>query len=456
MYSQPKDSYGYPTNTDAGQPMDDAGEELVKGPDGNFDIVELEVLAWRRREWTQVGKKEKSTIMCEICKEFVKMEKHCNLRLVEWQEKEEEALNNCLLSIQVLYVVWELYHNQIQLKHAHMKIEGGTQVTKQINLYQQVLSAFIQEDLTDEQQQAAQDIVEKWNETEGPTPEVQPHMDFNNDIGGSHMFDGIHTISASWREYLGNAYKNPNIAAGEEGYLTVHYHEPQTHAHFNSDAVAQLLERMPDTEEEATNDMKIPEISSRGKSNTDDEEQHEAMSTEEGRAGNKALPVVKCPSTSRQSTIQLKGSWVTAELQDTSGYTDDDKFDSMPFADVHTTQSGLSSQHDQGRKLKSAMKRHFGHEQNDMEAQPKLKTSSNVQKSMIKPTKRHEAANDHSSPPGPSTKAVPNKVQPWKSLQAHQAPVLADANAPSPPPKKMQKNKPSKSEDTSKKRHGNV
>ncbi|KAI6112602.1 hypothetical protein F5141DRAFT_1213863 [Pisolithus sp. B1] len=209
MDSQPEDSYGYPTDTDAGQPMDDAGEELVEGPDGNFDVVELEVLA-RRREWTQVGKKEKPSIMRKICKEFAKMEKHRNLWLVKWKQKEE------------------------------------------------ALSAFIQEDLTDEQRQAAHNITEKWNGLEGPTPEVQAQnakkyslkymqnfmeemwrycgmrivslagwkneegiiqaccMDFNNDIGGSHMFDDIHTISASWREYPGNAYENPDIAAGEE------------------------------------------------------------------------------------------------------------------------------------------------------------------------------------------------------------------------------------------------
>ncbi|KAI6112666.1 hypothetical protein F5141DRAFT_1063059 [Pisolithus sp. B1] len=529
MDSQPEDSYGYPTDTDAGQPMDDAGEELVEGPDGNFDVVELEVLARRRREWTQVGKKEKPSIMRKICKEFAKMEEHCDLWLVKWKQKEE-----------------------IQLKHSHMKIEGGAQATKQIDLYQQALSAFIQEDLTDEQRQAAHNITEKWNGLEGPTPEVQAQnakkyslkymqnfmeemwwycgmrivslagwkneegiiqaccMDFNNDIGGSHMFDDIHTISASWREYPGNAYENPDIAAGEEvqnitanqprakmgdpvklvtnnegdiwigdlnghncnsilqmvqGYLTVHYHEPQSHACFHGDGVAQLLERMPDTEQEATNDMHIPELSSRGKSSdprhhckktpmpfrhpthrdTNDEDQHGVMSTKDERAGNEALPVVKCPSTSRQSTIQLKGSQVTAELQDASGYMDDDDFDSMPFADVHTTQSGLSRQHDQGGKLKSAMKNHAGHKQNNMEAQPKLKTSSNPQQSTVKPTKRCRGTNDHSSPPGPSTEAV----QLWKSPRACHAPVPADANTPSPPPKKMWKNKPAK-------RHGNL
>ncbi|KAI6147584.1 hypothetical protein EDD17DRAFT_1767192 [Pisolithus thermaeus] len=235
MDSQPKDSYRYPTDTDAGQPMDDAGDELLEGPDGIFDILELEVLARRRREWTQVGKKEKPSIMRKICKEFAKMEKHHDLQLVEWQQKEE-----------------------VQLRHSNMKIEGRTQATKRIDLYQQALSAFIQEDLTDEQQQAAHDIMEKWNGPDRPTPEVQAwnakkyglkymqnfmeemwqycrmrivslaswkneegiiqacSMDFNNDIGGGHMFDDIHTISASWREYLGNAYENPDPAAGEE------------------------------------------------------------------------------------------------------------------------------------------------------------------------------------------------------------------------------------------------
>ncbi|KAI6110294.1 hypothetical protein EDD16DRAFT_1711007 [Pisolithus croceorrhizus] len=280
MDSQLKDSHGYPTDTDAGPPMDDAGEELVEGLDGNFNVVELEVLTWRRREWTQVGKKEKPSIMWEICHEFGKMEKHRNLRLVEWQEKEEQIagwlkkpIRSGKLHITVhsayKYSMWsvvrELYHDQIQLKHdqiqlkhAHMKSEGRAQVTKCIDLYQQALSGFIQEDLTDEQWQGAQDIADKWNGAEGPTPEVQAQnakkyslkymqnfteemwqycgmriisltgwkngegiiqaccMDFNNDIGGSSNFDDIHTINTSWREYLGTAYENPNVAAGGE------------------------------------------------------------------------------------------------------------------------------------------------------------------------------------------------------------------------------------------------
>ncbi|KAI6098936.1 hypothetical protein EV401DRAFT_2081762 [Pisolithus croceorrhizus] len=370
-------------------------------------------------------------------------------------------------------------------------------------------------------------------------------MDFNNDIGGGHMFDDIHTISASWREYLGNAYENPDAAAGEEvqnitanrpraktgdpvklvtndegdiwigdlnghnrdsilqmvrGYLTAHYqacgkwlakvpfkklgkyqadmissrHLPPnfmfnvdpSHMHISlamellnfwkecqeiyrcPEMEACSLSRLPEnaitksrqsptsaddstdtddyninTEEEATNNMTIAKISSRGKSSdarhrrkntpmpfmcptqlhTDDEDQHELMSTEDERAGNEALPVVMHPSTSKQSTIPLKGSRVTAELQDTSDYMDDDEFDSVPFADVRTMQSGLSRQHGQGGKLKSAMKNHVGRKQTHMEGQSKLKTTSHPQQSTVKPTKRCRETNDHSSAPGPST-----------------------------------------------------
>ncbi|KAI6097427.1 hypothetical protein EDD16DRAFT_1527595 [Pisolithus croceorrhizus] len=498
MDSQPEDSYRYPTNTDAGQPMDDAGDKLLEGPDGIFDVLELEVLAWRRREWTQAGKKEKPSIMHKICKEFAKMEKHHNLWLVEWQQKEEQITawlkkpmrsRKLQITVHSAYkysmqsVVWELYHNQ-------------------------ALSAFIQEDLTDEQWQAAHDIVEKWNGPDGPTPEVQAwnakkyglkymqnfteemwwycgmwivslaswkneegiiqacSMDFNNDIRGSHMFDDIHTISASWREYLGNAYENPDPAAGEEvqnitanrprakmgdpvklvtndegniwigdlnghncdsilqmvqGYLTAHYRRAcgkwlakvpfkklgkyqadmisschllpnfmfnvdPSHMHIStamellnfwkecqvshlnnvfafqkwldqgrnlqvprdgsmlplqvaqnhntklwqsptSDDSTDTDDYNIDTEEEATNNMTIAKISSRGKSSnarhcrkktpmpfmcptqlhTDDEDQHELMSTEDERAGNEALPVVMHPSTSKQSMIPLNG-----------------------------------------------------------------------------------------------------------------------------------------------------
>ncbi|KAI6102235.1 hypothetical protein F5141DRAFT_1217822 [Pisolithus sp. B1] len=421
-------------------------------------------------------------------------------------------------------------------------------------------------------------------------------MDFNNDIGGSSNFDNIHTINTSWREYLGAAYENPDVAAGgevpnmaanhprakmgdpvkavtnDEGniwignlngqnhnsilqmvfrYLTVHYrkacgkqlakvpfkklgqyqadmispcHLPPNFtftvdpSHMHLSDVMELLNfwkehqeshpndifvfqkwldqagnlQLPSdgstlplqiakkqttqswkalisadestdnqndntgTEDEATSTINIVPVSSRGKScdtcclhkktpmpvrqpthlATDDEEQHE-------------------PSTSRQSVIQHKGSWVTAELPDTSGYMDDDEFDSVPFGDIHTTHSGPSGQHQKGRKLKSALKGHSRCEQKDMNAQPNLKTSRNPQQSMAKATKRCQAANDHPGAQGPSME-VPSEVPPWKSPQVHWAPLPADTNAPSPPQKKMHKYKPSKSGDASKMRHSNI
>ncbi|KAI6101891.1 hypothetical protein F5141DRAFT_1065843 [Pisolithus sp. B1] len=515
--------------------------------------------------------------MQEICHEFGKMEKHHDLRLVEWQEKEEPIAawlkkpirsRKPHITVHSAYkysmwsVVQELYDDQIQLKHAHMKSEGGAQATKCIDLYQQALSGFIQEDLTDEQWQGAQDIMDKWNGAEGPTPEVQAWnakkyglkymqnfaeemwwcrewvlpsrelgdgweneegiiqaccMDFNNDIGSGSNFDDIHTINTSWREYLGTAYENPDVAAGgevpnmaanhprakmgdpvkvvtnDEGniwigdlngwncnsvlqmvcrYLTVHYrkacgkwlskvpfkklgqyqadmispcHLPPnftftvdpSHMHL-SDAM-ELLNFWKEHQESHPHDIfafqkwldqagnlqlpsdgstlplqiakkqtmqswKAPisadESTDNQNDNTDDEEQHEVISTEDEVVGNEALPVVKQPSTSRQSAIQYKGSWVTAELPDASGYMDDDEFDSMPFEDVHTTHSGPSGQHQKGRKLKSALKGH---------------SRRNPQQSTAKATKRHRAANDHPSAQGPSTE-VPNEVPPWKSL----------------------------------------
>ncbi|KAI6102905.1 hypothetical protein F5141DRAFT_1217476 [Pisolithus sp. B1] len=497
------------------------------------------------------------------------MEKHHDLRLVEWQAKEEQIaawLKKPIRSRKPHITVHSAYKYSMQS-------EGRAQATKHIDLYQQALSGFIQEDLTDEQQQGAQDIVDKWNGAEGPTPEVQAWnakkyglkymqnfaeemwqycgmriisltgwkneegiiqaccMDFNNDIGGSSNFDDIHTINTSWRVYLGTAYENTDVSAGGEvpnmvancprakmgdpvkvvtndegniwignlngwncnsilqmvcGYLTVHYrkacgkwlakvpfkklgwyqanmispcHLPPnftftvdpSHMHL-SDAM-ELLNFWKECQESHPNDIfafrkwldqagnlqlpsdgstlplqiakkqttqswKAPisadESTDNQNDNTDDEEQHEVISTEDEVVGNEALPVVKQPSTSRQSTIQHKGSRVTAELPDASGYMDDDKFNSMPFTDVCTTHSGPSGQHQKGGKLKSTLKGHSRCEQKDMNTQPNLKTRRNPQQSMAKATKRHRAANDHPGAQGPSTE-VPNEVPPWKS-----------------------------------------
>ncbi|KAI5991399.1 hypothetical protein EDD15DRAFT_2197399 [Pisolithus albus] len=157
-------------------------------------------------------------------------------------------------------MVQELYHKWIQQKHLAMKNEGGSGGNNQpINLYQQALTAFIWDNLTDVQLQAAHKIAAKWNGPEGPCPEVQAcnakkyvlkfmknfaeemwrycgmrmvalmgwkdddgvvqafeSMDFNSDIVEGPTFNNIHTLNAAWRDYLGTAYENPNLGGGEE------------------------------------------------------------------------------------------------------------------------------------------------------------------------------------------------------------------------------------------------
>ncbi|KAI6027873.1 hypothetical protein BKA83DRAFT_4490413 [Pisolithus microcarpus] len=269
--------YGNPSDTDAVCGMDEEGEVSVIGEehlDGPFNIAELEILARSRREWMQARKKEKPMILREIYKEFAKLEKNHGLRPAERQEKEEQITawfkkplrtRKPRVTVRSAYkysvrsVVREIYHKQIQQKHALMKNEGGSEGNNQrIDLYQQALTDFIRDDLTNQQLQAARDIAEKWNGPEGPSAEVQARnakkyalkfmknfaeemwrycgmrmvsltgwkdndgvvqaccMDFNSDIADGTTFNDIHTLDATWRDYLGTAFENPDVAGGEE------------------------------------------------------------------------------------------------------------------------------------------------------------------------------------------------------------------------------------------------
>ncbi|KAI6013785.1 hypothetical protein BKA83DRAFT_4499789 [Pisolithus microcarpus] len=277
MDSNFETDYGYPSDPDTERAVDEEGEESGNGEeqtDGPFNLAELEILARRQREWNQARKKEKPIILREIYKEFAKMEKNRDLRPVEWQEKEEQItawLKKPLrtrkprITVRSAYkysvqsVVREIYHERIQEKHALMKNEGASEGNNQrIDLYQQALSTFIRDDLTNEELQAAGDIVEKWNGPEGPSAEVQARnakkyalkfmknfaeemwrycgmrmvsltgwkdddgtvqaccMDFNSDIADGTAFNDIHTLDATWRDYLGTAYENPDVAGSEE------------------------------------------------------------------------------------------------------------------------------------------------------------------------------------------------------------------------------------------------
>ncbi|KAI5997597.1 hypothetical protein EDD15DRAFT_2194635 [Pisolithus albus] len=280
MESNCENDPGFATDNDDGG-MGDMGDEtegeFVPGFDGDedtFEVVELEILARRRREWTQARKKEKPAVLGEICRELGKLDKYRDLGPAEWHQKREEITTWLRKPLRtrkprvtvrsgykysVRAVIRELYHDQIQQKHALMKQEDGSKAdTKRIDLYQRALTAFMQDDLTEEQLQAARDIADKWNGAEGPTPDVQARnavrygpqyirnfaeemwrycgmrmvfmtgwkdekgviqaccMDYNSQIGGGTAFDNIYTLNPSWREYLGKSFEDADLAEEEE------------------------------------------------------------------------------------------------------------------------------------------------------------------------------------------------------------------------------------------------
>ncbi|KAI6033621.1 hypothetical protein BKA83DRAFT_15996 [Pisolithus microcarpus] len=379
MDSHFETGYGYLSDADAECAVDEEGEESAIGeeqPDGPFNIAELEILARRQREWMQARKKEKPVILREIYKEFAKLEKNHNLRPVERQEKEEQITawlkkplrtRKPCITVRSAYkysvwsVVQEIYHEQIQEKHAHMKNEDTSQGNNQrIDLYQQALTAFIRDDLTEEQLQAARDIAEKWNGPEGPSAEVQARnakkyalkfmknfaeemwrycrmrmvsltgwkdsdgaiqaccMDFNSNIAGGSTFNDVHTLDANWRDYLGTAYKNPDVAGGDE--------VPNIAASHPRAKKGDPIELV------TNNDGEIWIGDLRGQS--------------------------------RDSILQMVQGYLTAHyplpvksaLEDASEYPDSDGFESIPFTDYHTAKPGPSSQHQINGKLKSALK----------------------------------------------------------------------------------------------------
>ena len=92
MDSHFETDYGYLSHTDADHGVDEEGVESTNGEeqlDGPFNLAELEILARRRREWTQARKKEKAIILREIYKEFAKIGRNRDLSLAELREKEE-------------------------------------------------------------------------------------------------------------------------------------------------------------------------------------------------------------------------------------------------------------------------------------------------------------------------------------------------------------------------------
>ncbi|KAI6149329.1 hypothetical protein BKA82DRAFT_4013950 [Pisolithus tinctorius] len=135
------------------------------------------------------GKKKKPAVLLSIWEEMQGLDRNKELRgskvqtkcklIQDWlkkplHSKKPQITLRSSYKYSVQAVVHKLYQEQIQEKLAKMKVEeGDTHGSKQIQQYQNALTAFIQDDLMEEQLAAAEDIVERWNGWEGPAPETK-------------------------------------------------------------------------------------------------------------------------------------------------------------------------------------------------------------------------------------------------------------------------------------------
>ncbi|KIO10610.1 hypothetical protein M404DRAFT_21506 [Pisolithus tinctorius Marx 270] len=224
------------------------------GDQENFDINELEVLS----------------ILGELHELDKNMElSHAEMQLkaglvTAWLKKPLHAWKPQITlrsgyRYSVQLVVQELYHDLVQRKLASMREDtGNEESTKQIGVYQQALTAFMQEDLSKEQLAAAEAIADKWNGMEGPTPEIKSRnaaryrykychnfaeemwrycgmqvvcfarwknvegtveactMDFNRDIVDRTSFNEVRNLEGPWWDYLGEAFEESGISDEDE------------------------------------------------------------------------------------------------------------------------------------------------------------------------------------------------------------------------------------------------
>ncbi|KAI5990729.1 hypothetical protein EDD15DRAFT_2369422 [Pisolithus albus] len=255
-----------PTDVEDGSEIDPGGESNAgEGVEEAFDMDELEILARRRREWMQAGKKKKRIIFNAICREVSELEKHnaaSDVELEALQERIRIWLKTPLRGrkpritlrsgyrYSVRAVIRQLYHDRIRQKLLRMREADGEESGKsRIDLYQRALTAFMQEELTDEQLEAAYEIAEEWNGPQGPSAEVKARnahkygiqyvwnfahemwrycgmrmvfltgwknesgiiqacpMDFNDEIYDGNPFNDIHTLDGTWRDYVGAAFE---------------------------------------------------------------------------------------------------------------------------------------------------------------------------------------------------------------------------------------------------------
>ncbi|KAI6153271.1 hypothetical protein BKA82DRAFT_4349775 [Pisolithus tinctorius] len=235
------DTWDQTERDDADGERDIEPSDVGEREEETFEVEELEILGHRRQEWRQAGKKKKPAVLLSILEEMQGLDRNKELRgskvqtkcklIQDWlkkplRSKKPRITLRSSYKYSVRAVVRELYQEQIQEKLAKMKVEeGDTHGSKQIQQYQNALTAFIQDDLTEEQLAAAEDIAERWNGREGPAPETKArnaakygyNMDFNNEIADGIPFNDVRTLEGSWREYLGETFEEPGTPPEHDG-----------------------------------------------------------------------------------------------------------------------------------------------------------------------------------------------------------------------------------------------
>ncbi|KAI6138641.1 hypothetical protein BKA82DRAFT_4366176 [Pisolithus tinctorius] len=268
---------------DGGSIFNQGMEQSVIGDEDqeSFDIDELEVLVCRQKDWKESGKMKKLMILQSILRELHELEKnrelsHAEMQLkaglvTSWLKKPLHAWKPCITlwsgyKYSVQSMVWELYHDHIQRKLAVMRGDNEDgEGTRAIAVYQQALTLVIQEDLSDKQLAAVQDIADKWNGMEEPTPEMKARIDFNQDIADGTVFNKIHNIEGSWWEYLSEAFKEDRISTDEDNPHTEGNLQKKTVCTIKVDPVTLVMD--------ADGSISIPEIEEDGDAEDEVEQQ---------------------------------------------------------------------------------------------------------------------------------------------------------------------------------------
>ncbi|KAI6144092.1 hypothetical protein BKA82DRAFT_4359273 [Pisolithus tinctorius] len=164
MDSQYNTDDGYddwvPTDIEDGSNIVRQGTEQSVTGDGdqeNFDINELEVLVRRWKDWKESRKTKKPMILQSILGELHELDKNMELSHAEMQLKAGAWLKKPLHAQKPQIMLWSGYRYSMCMRED----TGNEESTKQIGVYQQALTAFMQEDLSEEQLAAAEAIADK-------------------------------------------------------------------------------------------------------------------------------------------------------------------------------------------------------------------------------------------------------------------------------------------------------